>query len=134
MVLLPGADGTPPAVGHSLLIAPRFFTLRLDGPGRTAPLSEDQPERLADLSVEPVSAPELGQRGARNVLEAEAGLLSACQRLAALGLDPRQPRPNLREPVLQIPDLPGQPLAPYTVHGRLWRLGQLPQIDRYLAR
>src|SRR5260370_11688779 len=38
MVLISGADGTPPAA-RSLLIAPRFLPLRLDDPGRTAPLA-----------------------------------------------------------------------------------------------
>src|SRR6266851_1286612 len=63
-----------PRRGRSLLIAPRFFTLRLDGPGRTAP-SKDPLEGPTGLGVESVLTDELGQRWARDVLQTETGLL-----------------------------------------------------------
>jgi hypothetical protein len=38
---------------------------------------EDQPQRLADLGVELVSAPAPGQRGAGHVLKTKTGLLGS---------------------------------------------------------
>jgi hypothetical protein len=41
------------------------------------PSPQDQPERLADLGVKFVPAPEPGQRGARHVLQTETGPLGS---------------------------------------------------------
>jgi len=51
--------------------------------GRPSP--QDQPERLADLGVELVPAPELGQRRARDVFQPETSLLGSSHYLTPCG-------------------------------------------------